>query len=408
MLPLLEPRNGVPPVIETRAAFDEVVRRLASSAGPVAVDAERASGYRYGHRAYLVQIWRAGTDTAIIDPVACAELGPLNSALADCEFVLHAASQDLPCLAELGFRPRSVFDTELAGRLLGYQRVGLGAMVESVLGVRLEKGHSAADWSRRPLPKTWLRYAALDVEVLVELRDALEAQLREAGKLGWAREEFAHVAAAPPASPKKEPWRRTSGIHRVRSRRSLAAVRELWLARDEVARRRDLSPSRVLADSAIIEAALAMPPSARDVAKLPGFAGKNAADRPARWFRAVARARALPEESLPDQVVHTDGPPPAHRWGDRDPIAAKRLATARGVVATIADEHTMPTENLIQPDAVRRLVWSPPGDLTAELVAAELRRYGARSWQVDLVAVPLAKALRRLQAKGELPGRPPP
>lgn len=404
---MLEPRDGIPPVIETPQALGEAVLRLAGGTGPVALDAERASGYRYGQRAYLVQLRRDGAGTVIIDPVACPDLAALDETLAEAEFVLHAAGQDLPCLAALGLRPRRIFDTELAGRLLGYQRVGLAAMVETILGLRLEKGHSAADWSRRPLPRTWLRYAALDVEMLVELRHALEAQLREAGKLDWAQEEFAHLAWAPPPPPRKDPWRRTSGIHRIRDRRALAAVRELWLTRDEVARDRDLSPSRVLADSAIIEAAVAMPRSPRELTKLPGFGGRNAVG-PSRWLRALARAGALPEEALPEQTQHTEGPPPAHRWGDRDPIAAKRLATARAVVATIADEHGMPTENLIQPDAVRRLVWAPAGELTAEDIAAELRRYGARSWQLGLVAHPLAKALRRLQAKGELPGRPPP
>src|SRR5690606_37661080 len=191
-VPLLEPREGVPAV--------------------VAVDAERASGYRYGQRAYLIQMRRAGAGTALIDPIACPDLSGLDAALADTEMVLHAANQDLPCLAEVGLVPRRLFDTELAGRLLGYPRVGLGSMVENVLGYVLEKGHSAADWSTRPLPEDWLRYAALDVELLIELRDALEEELEAAGKLEWAREEFDAILATPPKPPRPDPWRRTSGI----------------------------------------------------------------------------------------------------------------------------------------------------------------------------------------------------
>ncbi|GAA3305485.1 ribonuclease D [Nonomuraea dietziae] len=170
----------------------------------MAVDAERASGYRYGGRAYLVQLRRAGAGSALIDPIACPDLSELDAAVADAEIVLHAASQDLPCLAEVGFRPRRMFDTELAGRLLGYERVGLGTMVETVLGLRLEKGHSAADWSTRPLPEDWLRYAALDVEVLVELRDVLHDELVASGKLAWAQEEFAAILAMPPAPPRSD------------------------------------------------------------------------------------------------------------------------------------------------------------------------------------------------------------
>ena len=94
-------------------------------------------------------------------------------------------------------------------------------MAETVLGYRLEKGHSAADWSTRPLPEPWLRYAALDVELLIDLRDALEAELEGQGKLGWAHEEFAALAAAPPPPGRRDPWRRLSGIHRLRTPRQL-------------------------------------------------------------------------------------------------------------------------------------------------------------------------------------------
>ena len=256
---MLEPREGIPPVIATADALAEVVAAFAAGTGPVAVDAERASGYRYGQRAYLVQLRREGAGTALIDPVGCPDLSALGEALSDTEWVLHAATQDLPCLREIGMVPSRLFDTELAGRLAGFPRVGLGAMVESVLGYVLEKGHSAVDWSTRPLPEPWLRYAALDVELLVDLRDALEKELDRQGKLEWAREEFDAIASAPPAPPRKDPWRRTSGMHKVRRRRQMAAVRELWTARDRVAQRRDVSPGKVLSDAAIVEASLALP-----------------------------------------------------------------------------------------------------------------------------------------------------
>ena len=257
VIDLLEPREGLPPVIATPEDLAAAVERLAAGTGPVAVDAERAAGYRYGQRAYLVQLRRAGAGTVLIDPVGAPDLSGLDAALADVEAVLHAASQDLPCLAEIGYRPRELFDTELAGRLLGYPRVALGTMLDEVLGFRLAKEHSAADWSIRPLPTEMLKYAALDVEILTELRDALAEQLDAEGKTEWARQEFAAIAAAPPPPPRIDPWRRTSGIHKVRTRRSLAVVRELWQERDEVAREADLSPRRVLADQAIIEAARA-------------------------------------------------------------------------------------------------------------------------------------------------------
>jgi len=396
---LLEPREGLPPVIVTAAELAAAIERLAAGTGPLAVDAERASGYRYGQRAYLVQLRRAGAGTVLIDPVGCPDLSGLDAAMADVEAVLHAASQDLPCLAEIGYRPRRLFDTELAGRLLGYPRVALGTMLEEVLGFRLAKEHSAADWSIRPLPTEMLKYAALDVEILVELRDALDAQLSADAKTEWARQEFDAVATAPPPPPRADPWRRTSGIHKVRTRRSLAVVRELWQERDEIAREADLSPRRVLADQAIIEAARAeagkVPPAGRpQLDRINGFHARNARRYSARWQAAVLRARELDESELPEVAgaTATAGPPPAHRWAERDPAAAARLAAAREAVGKLSTDHRVPVENLLTPDALRRLAWEPPAPATADAIAATLTGLGARRWQAELTAGPLADA----------------
>lgn len=392
-VPLLDPREGIPPVTADPEALKEVVAAFAAGSGPVAVDAERASGYRYGQRAYLVQLRRAGAGTALIDPVGCPDLSTLDAALSGTEWVLHAATQDLPCLTELGMRPTSLFDTELAGRLAGFPRVGLGAMVEQVLGFALEKGHSAVDWSTRPLPEPWLRYAALDVELLVDLRDALEEELRTQGKLEWALQEFAAIAAAPPLGPRVDPWRRTSGMHKVRRRRQIGVVRELWLARDRAARERDVSPGRVLSDAAIVTAALENPPNVHALAALPGFGHRMGRRQLDQWQAAVDRARALPERELPQPTAAYNGPPPPRAWADKDPEAAARLSAARAAVTGLAEELNLPQENLITPDTVRRVCWSPPGDRSPEAVAAALTELGARPWQVELAAPLLAKSL---------------
>ena len=401
-VPLLEPKDGLPPLITTDEALAEATGRLRAGVGPVAVDAERASGFRYGHRAFLVQFRRDGAGTCLIDPVTCPDLSGIDEALADAEAVLHAAGQDLPCLTELGFRPRRLFDTELAGRLLGYPRVGLGTLVTEVLGLTLEKSHSAADWSTRPLPAEWLKYAALDVEVLVELRNALAEQLAEAGKTTWAEQEFAAILAAKPAPPRPDPWRRTSGIHRVRSRGSLAIVRELWQERDRIAQHRDISPTRILPDAAIVDAARSAPGAMEELSKLTGFTGRGARRYSPEWLRAIRRAKAMTEDQLPEpSAPPNDGPPPAHRWSERDPVAAKRLVAARAAVAALADASHLPAENLLAPDAVRRLAWQPPEPLSVDSVAEELQRYGARPWQIEMTALPIAMALIRLIEKGE-------
>lgn len=393
-VPLLEPREGIPPVIADPDALAEVVAAFAAGHGPVAVDAERASGYRYGQRAYLVQLRRAGAGTALIDPIGCPDLSGLGAAIADAEWVLHAATQDLPCLRDIGMVPDRLFDTELAGRLAGFARVGLGAMVENILGYALEKGHSAVDWSTRPLPDPWLHYAALDVELLVDLRDALEEELTRQGKLEWAHQEFAAIAAAPPAPPRKDPWRRTSGMHKVRRRRQMAVVRELWTARDRIAQRRDVSPGKVLGDAAIVEAALALPVNARALSALSGFGHRMSRRQLEQWQAAVDRARALPEAELPQPGQPVAGPPPPRAWADKDPAAAARLSAARAAVTALAERLNLPQENLIAPDTVRRLCWEPPAEPTTDAVADVLAAHGARPWQIDQVSTVLTGALR--------------
>ncbi|MGW2703357.1 ribonuclease D [Streptomyces sp. NPDC001340] len=395
--PLLEPREGIPPVITDENALAEVIAAFAAGSGPVAVDAERASGYRYGQRAYLVQLRREGAGTALIDPVACPDLSGLGEALSGVEWVLHAATQDLPCLREIGMVPTSLFDTELAGRLAGFPRVGLGAMVEGVLGFVLEKGHSAVDWSTRPLPEPWLRYAALDVELLVDLRDDLEKELDRQGKLDWARQEFDAIASAPPAEPRKDPWRRTSGMHKVRRRRQLAVVRELWQTRDRIAQRRDVSPGKVLSDAAIVEAALSLPSNVHALTALNGFGHRVGRRQLEQWQAAVDRAKALPESGLPQPGQPVAGPPPPRAWADKDPAAAARLSAARAGVSALAEQLNMPQENLVSPDTVRRVCWEPPKVVDARSVEVALAGYGARAWQVEQVTPVLVAAL---SAKG--------
>ncbi len=403
--PLLGLRDGLPPVVDTEEALAATIARFAAGTGPVAIDAERASGYRYSARAYLVQLRREGAGTALVDPIAFDDLSDLDEALGDAEWILHAATQDLSCLAEVGLRPTTLFDTELAGRLLGYPRVGLATLVETVVGRSLRKEHSAVDWSTRPLPEPWLEYAALDVEALVELREALGRELEETGKADWARQEFAHLVTAEPHGPRVDPWRRTSGMHKARGRRALAAVRQLWETRDEIAARRDVTPGRIIPDSAIVEAANAMPRDKASLLAVKGFRGRGAERYAHQWVEALRVARALPEEELPPVAARYDGPPPPRAWADRDPVAAARLTKARIGLKALSDEHSVPLENLLTPDFVRRVMWEPPvngtaGDATGAdrdqvtaSVADRLADLGARAWQVELTTGLLTDAI---------------
>ena len=383
---LVAPADGVPPVIVTEAGLDAAIASLAAGSGPVAVDAERAHGFRYSQRAYLVQLRRAGAGTHLLDPIAFgqpADLSALGAAIGDAEWVIHAASQDLPCLFEVGLVPQTLFDTELAARLLNYPRVALGTMLEELCGVRLLKEHSAADWSTRPLPPEWLTYAALDVELLIELRDRLAAELVAAGKREWAAQEFrwlVDTAGAVP-EPRPDPWRRTSGIHHVRSQRGLALVAELWYARDAIARRLDRAPSKILPDIGISELAASASPDRATLRRLPSFNRRQARRFEANWLDALDRVAELPDAALPPVTLQSDGPPQPRAWPAKDPAAARRLARVRHVVSSRAAELEMPAENLLTPDYVRRLAWRPPEPVSEESVDEALASLGARPWQ---------------------------
>lgn len=404
--PLLCPAEGVPALSVTADDIAAAADRLASGTGPFAVDAERASGFRYSNRAYLIQIRRTGAGTVLIDPVnhggsPIDALAPVAEVLAEDEWILHAADQDLPCLAEVGLRPPALYDTELAGRLAGFERVNLAAMVQRLLGLGLAKGHGAADWSKRPLPDAWLNYAALDVEVLVELRHAIADILAEQDKTGWATEEFEYLRCAEATPTRRDRWRRTSGIHKVRKPEALAAVRELWTVRDQIARSRDIAPGRILPDSAIVAAAIANPKTVEELTALPIFGGHKQRRSAKVWLAALEAARANPDP--PDTAEPQNGPPPAARWSKRKPEAAARLEAARSALAEVAARVNVPIENLVSPELVRRLCWDwkETADTTGA-VATFLREGGARSWQRELAVPALARALGT--APGTAPG----
>ncbi|MCU1545209.1 MAG: ribonuclease [Homoserinimonas sp.] len=380
-----EPSQPVHSPIEDRDAYLAAVRAIASGQGPIAIDAERASGFRYSQRAYLIQIFRRGAGTFLFDPPAIGDFSELNEAIAGEEWVLHAASQDLACLREVGLNPLRIFDTELGARLAGLPRVGLGAVVESLLGIHLAKEHSAADWSTRPLPQSWLAYAALDVELLVDVRDAVANILKESGKEDLAAQEFSAVLEREfkPGS-RGEGWKRLSGLHSIRGARNLAVARELWETRDRYAQQIDTAPGRLVPDSSLVAAAKALPESKHDLAAMKEFSGRASRSELSRWWEAIETGRA--SEDLPVLKGTGETLPPPRVWSDRNPDADKRLKQARIAITGLSVKLNMPLENILTPDLLRRVAWAPPHPLDAASVAAALSRLGARQWQVDATA----------------------
>jgi len=377
--------------IDTREGYLEAVRAIAAGTGPIAIDAERASGFRYSQRAYLIQVFRRDAGTFLFDPPAIGDFTELNDEISTVEWVLHAASQDLPCLREVGLKPTKIFDTELGARLAGLPRVGLGTVVESLLGIHLAKEHSAADWSTRPLPSSWLIYAALDVELLVDLRDAVATLLEDQGKTEIAAAEFDTVLHREPRPGSRgEGWRRLSGVSSIKGAKNLAVARELWETRDRYAQEIDTAPGRLVPDASLVAAAKALPSSKRELAALKEFNGRASRSELDRWWAAIEVGSASTD--VAQLRVNGDSLPPPRAWSTRNPEADARLKAARTRISEVATELNIPVENVLTPDVLRRVAWSPPEPTTAAAIAVQLLELGARQWQVDATTQVIAEA----------------
>lgn len=377
-------------VVETKKDFRLALDDLLKGSGPLAVDAERASGFRYSQRAYLVQVHRTGSANYLIDPLGVGSLEDITNELVAEEWIIHAAHQDLSCLREVGVDPQNLFDTELGARLAGLPRVGLQGVVEDILGLKLAKEHSAADWSTRPLPASWLTYAALDVELLPRVRDEIHRILLEQDKWDLAREEFQAQLAPHAPALRLEPWRRLSGLHQIRGSRNLAIARELWQAREDFASAIDTAPGRLVPDRSLVAAVLANPGSKQELAKLKAFHGRASRSELDRWWEALQRGNVT--QDMPEARTPPTGPPPPKIWTDKNPSAWARLSAAREAIKVLGEAREIPAENLVTPDFLRRLCWEPPMPTTPETIGAYLLDKGARLWQVNLVSEVLSRA----------------
>jgi ribonuclease D len=416
-LPLLQEPRAKSHLVTDLNQLEQVVAELGASKGSIAIDAERASGFKYSQRAYLIQLRGVGTEIFLIDPVSDPEVisskpfQQLSELLKDREWILHAATQDLPCLNEIGLYPGAIFDTELAGRLAGQPRVGLGSLTESLLKYRLAKEHSAADWSTRPLPESWLTYAALDVDVLHELAGAVSLLLQEQNKSSWAAEEFAALMSFRPKPQKVDRWRSITGLQKVQDRLSLEIARQIWTARELLAKKMDVAPGRLIPDSSILVAATEKPRSRPELAAMKSFSGRASRSYLDLWWDAVQTANKATE--LPAlRPERTDAIPNHRNWITKFPEADRRLKFSKAALIEISEKNLVPLENLLTPEILRQVSFSPPEPLSQQLLASKLAELGARNWQVEQTskaieqAFTLAAKAPALTPETDLPASP--
>lgn len=404
----LAPREGTPAVLSTVPDIRAAAEKLAQGTGWLAVDTERASAYRYDDRAFLLQFRRRGAGTFLIDPeYGRAAMPILANHINDLTWIIHAAHSDLPCLAALGLYPAEVIDTELAGRLLGLEKVNLAALTEQLLGIGLAKGHGREDWSTRPLPAEWLDYAALDVELLIELAEVLTLALAELDRLDWLEQECDHVLN----NNRKYlaglqvgyTWRGLKGIGKLRTPEQLNVARALWVKRDEIAARKDVSPTFIMGHDVLRTIAEQLPQTHGELSSIRGFPRRRRGATDA-WLKVVTKARHEPKSSWPEpHVAPRTDMPRFQRWAENAPQAAELFETTRAAVDAACDELHLRNDTLITTAQIREVVWwmhshalkstqflqhnhYAAGLPTVDAIAAHLQALGARTWQQILLA----------------------
>lgn len=391
---IAEPRNGIPPLVHD--SIEWASNALHSGHGPFAIDTERAMGIRYSNRAYLIQIRREGVGTFLIDPIGIEHrLEVLAEILSKDTWILHSAFQDLPSLRELGLEPPAVYDTEMAGLLLGFEHVSLQSEIAELLGYELAKEHSFSDWSARPLNSSLRAYAALDVEFLHELSRKLSRMLEEAGRMEWFEQECEEIRLRMPRDPTEEPWRRVARSLGIRDRRALGMLDALWQERDNIASERDIAIGRVISNKSLAHLAALKPRSLEDVQRSPVLRSRTGRRDAKRYWKAIAPVWSLPRQALPprDGSKNEELLSSPTRWDTLAPERARRWALVRPAVIKRAEELGIRQDILLKPLVQKELAWR--GWQNINDIPDVLANLGARPWQIENVVPAIVEALEQ-------------
>jgi ribonuclease D len=349
----------------------------------VAVDTEAASFHRYRDRICLVQL-ASVAHGAIVDPLALNDLAPLGALLADrsVEKVFHDADYDLRILdRDYGFHATALFDTRIAAQLAGEPAVGLAALLQKYMGITLTKEHQRADWSQRPLPPDMLAYAAADTRHLPALRHGLRERLQAMGRLEWAEEEFGHLEALrwTGNADGADAYLRVKGA-RALTGRQLAALRELYRWREELAARQDRATFRIVDNEVLLAVSRALPDSAPALAATPGVPSAHVRRHGADLLAGVQRALALDPDALP-RIERAPRQP-------RDPAFDARLERLKAARNRVAAELGLDPGVLCGRPTLEAVARARPTDRAGLARVGELRR-----WQAAVLGDALLAAL---------------
>jgi len=367
--------------VATVDAFHRMLEVLVP-ASRMAIDIEADSLYHYFEKVCLIQI-STDRETFILDPLAVKDLSAIEPIMADAavEKVFHAANYDLFCLRrDYNFSFKNLFDTHVAAQFMGYEQLGLDALLEKLMGIEHSKRRQRDDWSRRPLAPKQLEYAAMDTHHLLQLRDLLEHQLREKGRLPWAHEEFDCLAEMETQDREFDP----EGFRRIKGSRDLpllklAVLRALYLLRDRYARELDVPPFKVLNNSILLDLAQHPPRSPREMFKRPGISFRVARRFGGEVFRAIERAHTEDSAAL---VL------PARNAGKAPSLEAKaRLEELRRWRRTKGEELLLHVGVVFPGTLLEALAAFPPSDMAALERIPGMRRWRAHEFGQDILRI---------------------
>ena len=279
----------------------------ARTEGVIALDLEFHRERTYWARPCLVQM-ATRSDERVVDPLARdGDLHLIGDLISDpdVELILHAGFQDLEIFHRLTRRlPRNVFDTQIAAALLGIgEQIGYGVLVDSVLGVKLEKFETLTDWTKRPLTPAQISYALDDVRYLIPLRDELYRRLEANGRASWLGAESAFYERAETYEPdSRKAWRKIGGTRSLK-RRGLAVLRELAQWREDTARTQDTPRNWLVTNKVLVEIARRAPCHPRELSGIRTLHPKILDRHGKAIIAAVAAGRALPQERWPETVT---------------------------------------------------------------------------------------------------------
>jgi ribonuclease D len=367
--------------VSTTNAYHRMLETLVP-ASRLAIDIEADSLYHYFEKVCLIQI-SSDSETFVLDPLAVRDLSALGpiTANAAVEKVFHAAGYDIFSLRrDYSFSFKNLFDTHIDAQLMGYEQLGLDALLEKLLGIPHSKRRQRDDWSRRPLAPEQLEYAAMDTHHLLRLRDLLEQQIQAKGRLSWAREEFESLAELEAEGKEFDP----EGFRGIKGSRDLplqqlAVLRALYLLRDRYARELDAPPFKVMNSSVLMELANHPPRSPREMFNRPGISFRVARRFGGEIYRVIERARSEDPSPLA-QPARISGKAPSRQ-------AKARLEELRRWRRTKAEELQLPVGVVFPGTLLEILASFPPPDLAALESIVGMRRWRTQELGGDILRI---------------------